>query len=499
MGIVLRQSLKSSIGYYLGVVLGAINTLYISTQFLSLDQLATTRLLLENGLVFAAFAHLGIPNISDRFLSKYKNKEQENNGFLLFIIIMGIIGCILFSVLFFIFFKNIQSFYQIKSPSISHNLLLVLPITYIWTFITIFEAYIKGHQRIAIPTFLRETIFRLLNILLIMALGLGYVTFKTFLIGYVLIMAFILLALIYYTFHLNQFYTNFSFFKITKEEGKNMAKYGFFLILGSIGVNLILFLDRNILASEIGPQAVAVFVVGTYLASIVEIPAKSIKQISTPLLSESIINNQHEKTYELYIKVAQNAMLVGGILFVAICSNLEALLSIMPKAAIYEKGFWVIIIIGACKWFDMSLGLNAELIAFSKYYKYNTYLVLILAILAIILNYWFIPIYGLIGSALATGLITIISSSTRLGFVKTKFGYDPFNKNSLFIVLSLLFCLVIGRIIPNFADNIWTKLIIVGLKSSLVFVIFSFLILKFRLSIDFENLKNTIILKYYER
>ena len=85
MGIVVRQSIKSSIGYYLGVGLWAVNTLYVSTNFMDTSQLATSRLLLENGLIFAAFAHLGIPNICDRYLSKYKDKETEHHGFLIFL------------------------------------------------------------------------------------------------------------------------------------------------------------------------------------------------------------------------------------------------------------------------------------------------------------------------------------------------------------------------------------------------------------------------------
>lgn len=495
MGIVIRQSIKSSVGYYLGVLLGAINTLYISTQFLSTDQLATTRLLLENGLVFAAFAHLGAPNVCDRFLAKYKNKEDQNSGFLLFLIGMGLIGFIIFSLLFIIFFEKIQGFYQSKSPSISENLILCIPITFIWTYITIFESYIKGHQRIAIPTFLREVIFRLLNIILIIALGLNLISFSGFLIAYVLIMLAISVALIAYCSHLGHLYFNLQSFAIPKTEVIEMIKYGSFLLLGSIGVNLILFLDRNILASEIGPQAVAIFIIASYIASVIEIPSKSIKQISTPLLSQSVINKTDDKTIELYSKVAQNTMLIGGILLVMIFSNLESLLGIMPKAEIYKQGFWVIIILGSCKWVDMSLGLNAEMIAFSKYYKINTYLALGLAILAIVLNYLLIPYFGLVGSAIATGIITLISCGARLFLVQIKFGLNPFSTNSFKGFLIILFCMAMGFIIPSKNDNMLYTVIFIGLKSAILMTIFFLLTLYFEVSEDFQNLKISLINK----
>ena len=493
MGIVVRESIKSSVGYYLGVALGAINTLYISTNFLETDQLATSRLLLENGLLFAAFTHLGAPNICDRYLAKYKDKDSQNHGFLLFLLLIGLLGIIIYSFVFYFFYDKIESYYAQKSPSVAQNLMFSLPITIIWSYNLILEVYIRGHQRIAIPTFLRETVFRFLNILLIILVGLKIINFSEFLFLFVGTMFLITIALTVYTWKLGYLYLSPKYLKIPKEEIKQMFAYGSFLILGGIGGNLILFLDRNILAGEVGTTAVAVFVVASYLASVVEIPAKSIKQISTPLLSQSVLNGLHEKTYELYTKVAHNAMLLGGILFVIICTNLENLLSIMPKANIYQQGFWVIVIIGACKWVDMSLGLNVEMIAFSKYFKFNTYLVLILAVLAIFLNYLLIPYFGLFGSAMATGMITLLSGGTRLLFVKKKFGLHPFTGNTLKGIVVLLICLIVGNLIPNRGTSFFVILLIISVKSIIVGSLFIFLILKMKVSEDFEKLKNTVL------
>ena len=110
MGIVVRESIKSSVGYYLGVALGAINTLYISTNFLETDQLATSRLLLENGLLFAAFTHLGAPNICDRYLAKYKDKDSQNHGFLLFLLLIGLLGIIIYSFVFYFFYDFVWGY-----------------------------------------------------------------------------------------------------------------------------------------------------------------------------------------------------------------------------------------------------------------------------------------------------------------------------------------------------------------------------------------------------
>ena len=495
MGIVVRQSIKSSIGYYLGVGLGAVNTLYVSTNFMDTSQLATSRLLLENGLIFAAFAHLGIPNICDRYLSKYKDKETEHHGFLLFLLVFGLLGFLIFTGLFYTFQESIKGYYIQKSPVISQNIILCVPITFIWTYILILETYIRGHQRIAIPVFLRETLFRLLNIILIIMLGKNIINFSQFLLLFVGAMFLIMLGLIIYTWKLGVLYLNPSFLKIKKEDLKTMLSYGSFLILGSIGVNLVYFLDRNILASELGATATSIFIVATYFSSVIEMPGKSIRLISSPLLAQSVMKQETEKTNELYGKVAINSMLVGGLLLILVFTNLESLLSIMPKAEIYKQGFWVVIILGTCKWIETSLGLNADLISFSKYFKFNTYLVLVLAVLAIFLNYLLIPYFGIIGSAIATGLITLISSICKLIMVNQKFNIHPFTINTAKAIGMLSVCLVIGMLIPNDVDSVLLKLFIIATKSLLLILIFLFLLIKFDISEDFTQLQKTVTVK----
>jgi len=452
MGIVVRQSIKSSIGYYLGVGLGAVNTLYVSTNFMDTSQLATSRLLLENGLIFAAFAHLGIPNICDRYLSKYKNKETEHHGFLLFLLVFGLLGFLIFTGLFYTFQESIKGYYIQKSPVISQNIILCVPITFIWTYILILETYIRGHQRIAIPVFLRETLFRLLNIILIIMLGKNIINFSQFLLLFVGAMFLIMLGLIIYTWKLGVLYLNPSFLKIKKEDLKTMLSYGSFLILGSIGVNLVYFLDRNILASELGATATSIFIVATYFSSVIEMPGKSIRLISSPLLAQSVMKQQTEKTNELYGKVAINSMLVGGLLLILVFANLESLLSIMPKAEIYKQGFWVVIILGTCKWIETSL-------------------------------------------AIATGLITLISSICKLIMVNQKFNIHPFTINTAKAIGMLSVCLVIGMLIPNDVDSVLLKLFIIATKSLLLILIFLFLLIKFDISEDFTQLQKTVTVK----
>jgi O-antigen/teichoic acid export membrane protein len=305
-----------------------------------------------------------------------------------------------------------------------------------------------------------------------------------------------LISLLVYIKMLGKLYINFKFIQISKKLFKEMLLYGLILILGGIGVNLILFLDRNIIANQIGTIAVAIFVVSSYISSIIEIPAKAIRQISAPIMSEAIFKNNNDKVEELYNKSALNLMLIGGLMFLLVSLNVDQILSLLPKSNIYMKGKWIVIILGFCKWIDMSLGLNSEMIAFSKYFKINTYLVISLAILAVFLNYLLIPIFGVEGSAFATGLVTITSSVFRMWYVNLKFKISPYSDKTLTVILILLFCGLVGYVTPIFGNSFFSISSSILFKSSLVIFVFVFLCLKFAISSDFSNLFSSIMLKF---
>lgn len=499
MGLIIRQSLKSSVGYYIGVLLGAINTLFISTRFLSPDQLAISRILLENSLIFAAFAHLGTPYISDRFFAHFKNDSNKHNGFLVFLLTFPFMGFILFSLLFFFFSDNIEAYFALKSPTVVPYLWLCVPMTLCWIYILVLEAFSRANSRTAVPTFIREVGLRGLNIILIIMVGLQWISFDLFLILFVVVMALMVLILLFYLYTLGKLYLSWNSTLWTKSLMYQMIVFGLTLIIGGLGVNLILFIDRNVLANQVGTTSVAIFMVASYIATIIEIPSKSVRQISGPIMASAIHQNDKPKIKELYIKSSTNLFLLGGVMLILIICNIDNLFSLLPKSEIYAQGKWVVVIIGFSKWIDMSLGLNNEVIGYSKYYRFNTIFVVVLAILAIALNYLLIPIYGVLGAAMATGMITIFASIIRLFFVNYIFKLLPFDNNFKMSLFILTLCFVLGYSIPDFGTSIFLKVITIMVKSIVISSTFLWLVLKFNVSQDLKSIYasvETFIFKY---
>ncbi len=490
MGIIIRQSIKSSIGYYLGVILGAINTLFIATHFLTADELAVSRILLENSLIMAAFMHLGAPHICDKFFAKFNNSNKQHNGILVYLLLFPIFGLMVFGFLFTLFLPEIKGVYFSKSPSIVQYIWLSLPMAFLWSIVMILEAYTRSNNRIAIPTFLRESLYRIINILLIVSYGLGFISFYAFLILNVFIILILIFSLLVYLKILGKLYIDIAFLKIDKEMIFETIKFGALVIVGGLGVNLILFLDRNIIAQKIGTEAVAVFIVASYIATTIEIPAKAIKQISGPILSGFIHSNELDKVSNLYKKSSLNLMLIGGLMLVLISVNVNEILGLLPNSSVYAQGKWIVLIISFSKWIEMSLGLNNEIITYSKYYKFNTFIILLMTLCVVVLNYLLIPIYGLLGSAIATGMVTFVSSIFRLIYVNQKFGLKPLELQNIPIVLCMIILISIGVNFPNIGESKMALFLSIAYKSIALSTIFLFVLIRFRISEDLNMLFN---------
>ena len=74
MGVIKRQGIKNLFITYFGVIIGAISTLYIQPELLSIDELGFTRNLYNFSFLLSLFIPLGLPrNVQGLHLRIYFN------------------------------------------------------------------------------------------------------------------------------------------------------------------------------------------------------------------------------------------------------------------------------------------------------------------------------------------------------------------------------------------------------------------------------------------
>ena len=120
------------------------------------------------------------------------------------------------------------------------------------------------------------------------------------------------------------------------------------------------------------------------------------------------------------------------------------------------------------KLIDMGFSTNNHILIYSKYFRYNLFFVLLLALLNLVLNYVFIQIYGLIGAAMASAISLAIFNLLKYVFIYIKLKFSPFTHETLKLLLIFFSLFLIVGFIPSLMMNC-IDLFIKGIVISLLF------------------------------
>ncbi|MFT4031410.1 MAG: oligosaccharide flippase family protein [Siphonobacter sp.] len=492
MGIVIRQSLKASAATYVGMALGVVNSLFVSTYFLEPNQVGLTNSLVNFSILFASFASLGVSGITDRYLGRFRNDAEGHHGFMAFIFTYATFGFVLFYISFEALRPLYHSLFRDKSPELIQYEDYIIPLTGGILLQTVFEAWCRNHQRIAIPALLREVLLRVLNISSVLLYGFQIVDFSTFLVLYVGQYFILDLTLLLYTRQLGRFYWRPNWKALDRKIFREIVTYGLFLIMGAVGVNLCTYIDRILLSSLVGQTETGIFSIAAIIAILIEIPKKSISQISIPILAQAMREEKWELVETMHKKAALNQLLIGSFLFLGIWCNIDDVFSLMAKGDEYRPGKYAVLFLGLSKLIDMGTGLSNEIIGYSRYYRINLPLILLLGVITLGTGLWLIPRFEVTGAAAATAITILAYSAVRGLYVVWRFKITPFTLRTLGAIAVGLIAYGATSLVPDFGTDFLTITLTIVLRGIITTIVFGLLVISFRISPDVNQLITTL-------
>lgn len=436
MGIVRRQSMRSSFLTYIGFAIGAINTFFLFPHYFTPDQFGLTRVLLSVGNILVGFAAMGTAPVFTKFYPYYKAKLADRKNDLFFIVlVLCLIGFLLVVAGSWVFKDLIVRKFSGKSRIFIDYFYLIYPFTFFLLLFNLLENYSWNRQESVLPNFLREVFVRLVTSILIIAFMTGLLGFSSFMYFYALLFGFAAIILYCYLRKKNALQFSCQISDITRRLYKRMIAYGGFVFGGSIFLVIAQNIDAILIASIIGSANVAVFEIATYVATLMVVPQRSIAAIATPLIAEGWKNKDLGKIEELYKKSAITQLVAGILIFGLIWLNISPILQFLPPA--YHEGKYVILILGIAKLVDLGTGLNYQVLVNSRYWKLDFVSYVILVVFSIGTNYFLIKRMGIIGAAWSNLFAISAFNLLRFLFIKWKFGIQPFT-------IKTVYCLLIG-------------------------------------------------------
>ncbi len=485
MGIIRKQSIYSSIFSYFGFVIGAVNKLLIFPLFFSTTQIGLTTVAVDLGLVFASLATFGSNSVTAKFFPFYKAYlPKKKNDLPAITLFMCITGCIIIT-LALVVFKSfiIRKFGQNSAMFVAHYYLMYPLVVTIALFL-LFEAFAWSIQKTVVSNFLREVLFRIVVLVLLLLYIFKIISLETFFTLYSYIYLPSVIVLLIYLVSTGNFPLNFSISSVTKRMFKRMASYGTLIFSGQLLNVVSRTIDVIFLASQSagGLSDANVFSYGSYMISIMDVPQRSIVAIATPVISQAWKDKNMGQIQSIYQKTSLNLLIVGFFIWGLIFLNMHNAIKYLGSA--YAPMQWIFVIMGIAKLIDLGTGSNSQILLLSKYWRLDFITNMLFVAMALPLNYTLIHRYGIYGPAYANLIALTIFNSIRFFYIWKLFRLQPFMKNTLYAILIALVCISIVHFVP-IIPNLYLDILV---RTTIFVVLFATSILYFHVSEDLTAL-----------
>ncbi len=493
MGIVIRQSLKSTFVNYIGVLMGIPIQFYVVAKYLEPQVYGLTQVIYQAAVLFATFALLGTGSSGMRYFPYFRDKKTGDHGFLYYFLMLPAIGCLIFVPLYIVLKPAIVSYFARKSPEFVDYYYYVIPFIIVLSFWYWTENYANINMRIAVPKAIREVGMRLLMLGCYLAYGFGYLNVQGLILSFVLSYAICMVSTGAYALHIgSSSMRHHDLSVLTPELKRDFINYTLIVMIGSL-VNVVYQLDIFMLSGEKGLYDAGIYSMMIFFANVVNMPARSITAISARGASEAMQRGDNAEASALFKQVSIHQFMAGAITLLIIWINLDCIFQLMPNGEKFATGKWAMLLLGFSQIIFCTLNFGGSLISYSKYYYWTLFVTVLLIFLTITTNKIFIPMWGLAGAAFATLLTNFISYSWQQFIIQFKIHANPFTWAHLRMVLVIAILYGLNFLIPSLSDvSPWLD---IAVRTVLIGFVAVLLLYWFKVSVQVNGIIDYYILR----
>lgn len=492
MGIVQRQSVQNTIYTYLGVILGWLNKSLLFYQWLTQGQYGLIELLMTFMVLGSELSQLGITRIILRFFPYFYQRKDKEGKFIFFIILYSAIGFAGICLILMLIKPFIIAHYSPKSPLFTNEYIYIYPLILSYTLYRVLSTISQSLLKTVVPAMAYNIALRLPQTLLIILFHFEYLTFRGFL-NWMTVSFFVpVIIILFYLIWLRKLHITVGFDWMKARIGRIMLNYGWFSSLGEMTNMLVNKVDILMLGWLVGETVVATYAIAFYISVLIQMPARSIRSITIPLIANHMKTKRMDLIQELYQKTAITNLVVAALVFVGIWINIDSFFALLPK---YADGRASVIYLGLGSIFNIITGLHRPIIMNSRYYRFDLYSNIFLFIIVVITNYMLIPTYGATGASMATAFSLFLYNGIGCIFVYYKFDMQPFTLKTVINLLITAGMLILGLNIPSTGNH----LLDIFVRSAIVTGVYVPLIFWLKISPDINNMIVDILRKIFGR
>lgn len=483
MGIVIKQSVRSTVYSYTGAFLGFLTVWFLNRVWLTPEQNGLINLLISISLVTGSLINLGTGGAIARLFPHFRDQDSSHKGFITLALLITCMGFVLFLLLFWFFKDDFIARNMEKSRLLADHILWLIPLTFFIGVFYILDAFSRAIFLTSAAILIKEILLRLVILFAGWGYYKGWISFDVFIWVYLLSFCSMSVALAIWMWLRKDLSIKPP--RITAHKGsmkKEIIHVSFFTAITSLGVLLLTTVDKICINEYLGLASAGVFAVVSYLGSMIQIPARSVGRVAMTVIAESWKNNDLKNIASVYRKTSINQSIAGCWLFLVIACCSEQIISLMPLA--YANAVPVIQWVGLAFLIEVATGANATIIGTSKFYKFDTLLMLAMIPVLAILNMYLIPLMGISGAGLAMFISFCIINACRFYFILKKFQMQPFDSNvPKILLISIVLYAVFIELNPD-----WNAYVLICFKGAIISSAYFVSVLWLKVSDDFNQL-----------
>lgn len=493
MSTIIKESLKTSGINYIGILLGAFFTLYLTPKFLPTDYNGLYRLILEYSAIAAVYFHFGIPTLINKYYHRINHELSITKGFDFFVFIFPIIILFIFGIFMYFFRSEVTSMIASKNDYrlVVKYVLFLIPLIICNAYFLIFEAYSAMLDNIAFVNFIKNIVLKIFNISSILL----YIITKDFdtvmiviSVGYVVstfIVFIYLLKLKNYKIDLRP-----SLDFLTKNNiQKDFIKFFLFICLSNLTFFLLAKIDVFFVAKFTSISNLAYYSTATFFVTLLLVPYAAVLNISFPRIAKSYTAGNIDELKLLIVNNSIYGFVLALYVFVLIWSNLDTIYYFVPKGNLYKAGKYIFLVLSIGRLIDISIGSIGQLITISKWYFYTLYSSITISLISMILGYYLTSNFGIIGAASSISLCTLVSVIFQLSVAKIKLGIHPYNKKIIIVVFLAIILVALCTIIDDFISSL---IIASFIKIFVSTIVYFYIVNRFKVSNELTYIFNRV-------
>ena len=160
MGIVLKQSLNNTIVTYIGFAVGAINTLFLYTRFLTDEYYGLVSVILSYSAILMPILAFGVPNTLVKYFSSFTDKNVKDS-FLTLMLLLPLFLIVPMAIASYFAYEIIGNFISKTNPIVKGYVWYIFLIGMSMAYFEVFYSWSKVHMKTVFGNFMKEVFTRL--------------------------------------------------------------------------------------------------------------------------------------------------------------------------------------------------------------------------------------------------------------------------------------------------------------------------------------------------